>query len=223
MKAIIYTRFSPRRNAEESVSCDVQEEICRRYAASHNHDVIGVIHDPDVSGKDEYREKLWQAIEAVPRGGVLIVFKRDRLARNVYLSEQINRAVAKAGATIEAVSGDVEGNGDEAVMIRQVLAAIAEYERKMIARRTSYAMRAHQRNGKRMGRYAPYGYILSETEPCLLEPNPAEQIAVDRIRELAAEGKSVYGIVKTMNEEMPEAARGTVWNSRTVKKIIGRE
>jgi len=221
-KAIIYTRFSPRRNAETSESCETQEGMCALHASQHNYEVAGVYHDKDVSGKDEYREVLWQAIEALGRGDILLVFKRDRLARNVYLAEQINRAVATRGATIEAIAGDVEGDSDEAVMIRQVLASIAEYERKMIGRRTSYAMRQHQRNGKRMGRYAPYGYRIDPADSTRLEPEPLEQVAVERIRELADEGKTAYAIAKIMTEEMPEAARARQWNVRTVDKIVER-
>jgi len=221
-KAIIYTRFSPRRNADESESCEVQEGICRRYADERGHETGRVFKDKDISGKDEYREKLWQAIESLTRGGVLIVFKRDRLARNVYLAEQINRAVESRGATIEAVSGDVAGNGPEQVMMRQVLASIAEYDRKMIALRTSHAMRQHQRNGKRMGRYAPYGFRIDPDDNTRLEPVAVEQHAIELIRDLVADGENPHAITQTLNKILPEASRGVVWRSKLVTKIIGR-
>jgi len=222
MQAVIYTRFSPRRNAETSESCETQEAICHNHASRKGYEVVLVVHDRDVSGKDEYRENLWQAIEATPKGGILLVMKRDRLARNVYLSEQINRAVASRGATIEAVAGDVEGDSDEAVMIRQVLASIAEYERKLIARRTSFAMRQHQRTGRRMGRYSPYGWTLNPEDPTIMDRDPIEQVAIERIIELATEGKTPYAVARAMNEEMPEAARGASWNARTIRKIVER-
>lgn len=50
------------------------------------------------------------------------------------------RAVSKTGAMIETVQGSTNGTSAEDVLIRQVLAAFAEYERKMIALRTKYAM-----------------------------------------------------------------------------------
>jgi len=222
MNAIIYTRFSPRRKADESESCQIQEGICRGFAKQKNLDVVAVFHDEDISGKDEYREKLWQAIEALPRGGALLVYKRDRLARNVYLSEQVERAVESRGARIVAVSGDVEGAGAEQTLIRQILASIAEFERKMIAARTSHAMKQHQKNGKRMGRYAPYGYRVDPHDSTMLEPIATEQEAVEVIRELHKEGECPNAITRTMNQAMPEAARGKEWRSKTVTKIIGR-
>ena len=227
-KAIVYTRFSPQRNADESDNCALQEHTCREYAEAHGHQVLDVLNDKDVSGKDEYREKLWLAIEALPRGGVLIVFKRDRLARNVFLAEQINRAVESRGATIEAVSGDVAGNGPEQVMIRQVLAAIAEYERKLIALRTSWAMSAHQKSGKLMSRYAPYGYSIDPVTAAdkdvdtMLLPVESEQEAIQLIRVLHEKGMNPHSIMIGLNSKMPGRARSGKWNQKLVSNIIRR-
>jgi len=225
-KAVIYTRFSPRRHADKSESCEIQEAICKRHAVKNEYEIVNTFHDPDVSGKDEYRPTLWSAIEALTRGSVLLVFKQDRLARNVYLAEQINRAVEQKGATIEAVTGDVDGHGPTQTLIRQILASISEFDRKMIACRTSYAMLQRQRNGERMGRFAPYGYRLAPQEdkdkPTLLEPVPAEQEALELIRELHESGEGPNAIVRVMNQVMPDSPRGERWRYKTMKKIVGR-
>lgn len=221
-RAIIYTRFSPRKNAEECESCETQQAYCEQQAHNKKYEIGLVIKDADVSGADEYRPKLWAAIEALRRGDILIVYKRDRLARNVYLSEQINRAVASRGATIEAVSGDVDGDGPEHVMIRQVLSSIAEYERKLIADRTSHAMRMHQSNGRRMGRYAPYGWSIDPEDAKRLVVHPVEQAAVGIIRQMAGEGVGMSVIAKSLNANMPQAARFGKWTHVTVRKIARR-
>ena len=87
MNAIIYTRFSPRRNSDESESCDVQlivnSIVQRRGIRSHKSFTI-----PTFRERTKYREKLWLAINAIEKGMVLIVYKRDRLARNVFLSSK---------------------------------------------------------------------------------------------------------------------------------------
>jgi site-specific DNA recombinase len=221
-RAIIYTRFSPRRNSDQSESCEIQLAICEQHAAKKGYEVAGIFHDKDVSGKDEFREVLWKAIESLEKGDVLLCFKRDRLARNLYLSEQINRAVLKNGATIEAVTGDVEGDTDEIVMIRQVLASISEYERKMMAKRTKFSMLQHQKNGKRMGRYAPYGWKIDPEDPSRLVEVDKEQEALARIKVLHAAGKNTCEIARAMNEEMGYLARGPKWVPKTIRKIISR-
>ncbi len=140
-KAIIYARFSPRRNADECESIETQEHYCRHYCEKHGYEVVAVFADPDVSGSDEDRQQLWDAIDALKRGYVLVTYKADRLARGVYLDEAIRRAVTKAGAVVEVVEGSPNGDEPQDVLIRQVLAAFAEYERKVIAARTRAAMR----------------------------------------------------------------------------------
>jgi site-specific DNA recombinase len=223
-QAIIYTRFSPRRNADESESCEVQRDYCERYARENELTVLSVFDDPDVSGADEFRPKLWEAIDSLPKDGVLLVYKRDRLARNVYLAEQIERAVRAKGAAIAAVSGDVQGNGPEQVMIRQIVAAMAEYERKLIGQRTSHAMRHHQATGRRMGRFAPYGWEIDPSDETRIVPCEREERAVRRIYELAENETDTLAIAQSMNAEMPELARGTrKWTRKSIESILRRK
>lgn len=222
-RAVVYTRFSPRRNADKSESCEVQREYCQKYAAAHDMEIAETFDDPDVSGADEFREKLWNAVQSLGKGDVLLVYKRDRLARNVYLSEQINRAVQKRGATIEAVTGDVKGDTPETQMIRQVLASIAEYERKMIADRTRHAMRFHMRNGKRMGGSdVPYGYSPDPADPTRTLVNPVEQELIEDMKRMRANGATYWAIVRWLNENYRKRARHGSWNVKTVRKIILR-
>jgi len=221
-QAVIYTRFSPRRNAGESESCEVQEAVCRKHCATKGYIVKSVHHDKALSGGDADRPSLWQAVEAVDRGEILLVSKLDRLARDVYLSECIKRAVASAGGQIEAVSGDVEGYGPEQEMIRQVLASFAEYERKVISARTKCSMRFHQSNGRKMSRFAPYGYKIDPNNESRLLVDEYEQVALTKIHELLLSGKKGSEITRVMNGEMPEYARGKGWSYPLVYRIITR-
>ncbi len=222
MQAVIYTRFSPRKDANESESCDTQRALCRELAEKKGIKVRATFDDPDVSGKDEYREKLWLAIEALQKTDVLIVYKRDRLARNVYLSEQINRTVKKRGCRILAVSGDVEGDGPEHEMIRQILASVSEYERKLIAMRTSHAMKHHQKNGRKMSSNCPYGWKDHPTVKGHMVADQNELIAINYIKKLIDLDKNNSEIARLLNAEMSEYSRTGKWNVKTVTSIIRR-
>jgi len=131
MKAIIYCRISPRRKLEESESLEMQEKVCSSFAAGQGLEIKAVYSDKGMSGASVNRPGLWDAIDACRKDDVLVVWKRDRLCRSVYLSEVIDRAVKKQGATIKAVLGDVEGNTDETKMILRILASVSEYERSV--------------------------------------------------------------------------------------------
>lgn len=222
IKAVIYTRFSPRRNAGDSESCETQKAYCEQYAHNKGYEIVKVFDDPAVSGKEENRPLLWAAIEYLEKDSVLLVYKLDRLARNVYLMELLRRAVATAGGRIEAVQGDVEGDGPEQVMIRQVLASIAEYERKVCALRTKFAMLHLQKTGRRMGRYAPYGWRIDPDNPGEMLPVEEEMKAVQLIMKMHYVGNRNVDIIKVLNLTMPQAARAGKWTNKAVFKILGR-
>ena len=222
-RAIVYTRFSPRRDAEKSESCEIQEEMCRRHAEAQGYDVAAVYQDKALSGGEEDRPGLWDAVAALRPGNVLLVLKLDRLARGVYLSECIRRSVARRRAAIEAVQGDVDGEGPEQDMIRHVLAAFSEYERKIIAARTRTAMLRHQAGGRRMSKHPPYGWRDDPDRPGWMLPHDREREAIALAQDLEADGMSVYAITDTLNREMRDVARGDLWSRKTVTKLLRRE
>ena len=220
---IIYSRFSPRRNADKSESCEVQEAYCEEYAFKQGYHVRATYNDKALSGADENRPGLWQAIDSLQKDEILLVYRRDRLARNVYLAEVINRDVGKLGAKIESVSGDVDGDGPEAILIRQVLSSISEYERKITAMRTKAAMLHKQANGQRMGRFAPYGFSIDPDDRTLLTPNPAEQEVIAEMIAKSERGDNGSDIMRWLNAERRDMCRGQRWQLVTVLKILKRE
>jgi len=216
---VIYSRFSPQRRANESDSIETQEAYCQQYAHKKKYTVIAKYQDRAVSGGEEVRPVLWEAISKLKRGDVFVVMKLDRIARNVYLAECCRRAIANRGARIEAVQGDIEGNGPEQQMVRQVLAAAAEYERKQISARTRMSMLYHQRNGRAMGAKVMYGYTCVDKR---MVPDPREQEVIRVVRSLVAQKLSAHSIVKVLNENYPDHCRGKRWIWRTVNKICKR-
>lgn len=221
---VIYTRFSPRRNADESESCETQAQLCREHAEERGWTVRAVYADEGVSGKEVHREGLEAALADLKRGDVLLVYRADRLARDLFLSELIRRRVDAVGAMIRAVEGELDlGDTPEAVFIRQVFAAVYELARKQNAARTKAAMLSQQRSGKRVGRFAPYGWQIDPDDRTRLIQQPSELPAISRALELEAEGLSAYQIAKQLDQELPDLARGKKgWSTRTVKKILAR-
>jgi uncharacterized protein YoaH (UPF0181 family) len=83
-------------------------------------------------------------------------------------------------------------------------------------------MQHHQRQGRRMSSLSPYGWKINPEDKTRLIQNEDEQVAVQYIQELAAEGRTAWGITKIMNQEMQGHARGKNWHRKTVVKIIPR-
>ena len=148
---------------------------------------------------------------------MLLVMKYDRLARDVYLHEYIRREVVKKKGTIVAVDGGVDGDDPQAVLMRQVLLAFAQFERAMISRRTKLAMRYQQRKGKRVSSNPPFGYRV---EGGKLAPREDEQVVVRRVRELHEEGLSTKDIRIKIRDEGHKTRCGEPWRSRHIERIV---
>lgn len=219
MNCVIYTRFSPRPDAADSRSCEWQRAECEQYAFKKGWSVVATLDDPDRSGADCYREVLWSAIKRLKKGETLLVWKWDRLARDLMLSLQIERAVQKRGATVTAVSGDIPGDSPQAVAMRQIMMAIAELERKMISERTSAAMRAHQRAGRRISSQIPYGYMEDPHNKHRIIENPAEIPILEEVWERHKRGESNNSIAHALD---PAKSRCGRWHTEVVRHMIAR-
>lgn len=222
MAAIIYTRFSPGADSEASRSGDVQKDQCELYCYRNGLDIDDIYADESKSGADEAREPLWDAINALKKGDVLVVYNRDRLARSLFLAEYIRRKVAEKGATIAAVTGDIEGDNPETTLIRQILDAVAEYERKIIARRTSASMRQLQKQGFKVGGKPPYGWT-TDNEGINLVPVEHEQKVLEQIFAMRKKGMGYNRIAAKLNESSSTLARNGMWYSSTVRRIVARK
>lgn len=99
------------------------------------------------------------------------------------------------------------------------MGVFAQLERGMIAAR----MRAGRRLKAEKGGFAygspPYGMRAVDGE---LVPDPAEQVVVDRIRDLHTAGASLREISRTLDAEGVSPRRGVRWQDRSVGRIVAR-
>lgn len=232
-KATLYARYSPRRDAHLSSSNEVQAEACREYCEVKGYEVISEALDTAISGDVENRPILWEAVTSLKKGSVLVVFKPDRLARDVYLLESIRREVERRGASVEFVEGDSNGSTPQDVLIRTILAAFSAFERHVIAARTKYAMLAHQKNGRMVSKHPPYGrqrgpddIILRENgeevrRKTLIE-HPGEMEIVAQVLVDIAGGKTYRQIAREMNKRCDPHCRGREWHHKMISNVHRR-
>lgn len=225
MNAIVYTRWSPRPNSATCESCETQRKICEEHARSKGWRVVASFDDPDRSGADGCREKLDAAIRSLKKGDVLLVYKWDRIARDLMLALQYERQIESRGARVVAVTGDVPGDNPQAKFTRHILMAVAELERKMISERTRNAMRTMQRNGRRMTSpgHVPYGWKVDPNDSKRMVPDEHEQRVIKEILSLRRAHESYGGIAKLLNGDPETQARSGKWYSKTVRDVCLRD
>ena len=89
MKVVVYVRVSTGKQVEEGLGLVDQEHACRTWARQHGHQVLAVFRDQGISGTKELEHRLGlaEALAAVKdgRAGAIVVYRLDRLARDLIL------------------------------------------------------------------------------------------------------------------------------------------
>jgi DNA invertase Pin-like site-specific DNA recombinase len=218
-KAVIYCRFSDRKDAENCQSNETQRDLCSEYCLAKGYDVAGVYLDDAISGAEEDRPILWAAVDSLKRGMVLVVYRADRLARNAYLHHLIYKRVEERKAFVEVVNSDHNGDSPENELVRGILALFAAYERKVIAARTKAASLRHQAAGRAMSKEPPIG--KSRVGKALVD-NPAELEIVGIILTARNDkGCSYRAIARSLNAA-GVACRGKEWHHSGVRRVCQR-
>lgn len=219
-QAIAYLRVS---TEDQRLGPKAQKEQIQRWAKSQGIEVLQAITDQGVSGGAplDKRPGLMQAIARLRElgAGVLIVAKRDRLARDVVSAAMIERLAERNGAVIRSADGTGNGNSPEQALMRGMMDLLAQYERALIRARTKAAAQAKKALGERWGS-VPYGFRLAK-DGKTLDLDPMEQHALDQIKTLRAAGVSLRAIRDTLNAEQAPC-RGRRWHLTTVARICER-
>jgi len=221
-KVVGYVRVS---TDEQAHGADAQRDALARWCDAHGAELVAVHEDPGVSGGAslDARPGLLAAVDALREhdAGVLLVAKRDRLARDVVLAAMIERLAAREGARVASAAGEgTDGAADDptALLMRRMVDAFAEYERAIIRARTKAALAAKQARGERTGGI-PYGCSLAD-DGRTLEDNPAELEVMGAARELRAAGLSLRKVGAELEARGLLPRSGGRWHAETVKALL---
>ena len=187
------------------------------YAGRNDIEIVEWFQDEGVPGKTEMQDRpaLASLLARLETNGVRLVIVEisDRLARDIVVNELIIREFQKLGVTVISASGGVDLTaGDDqnptAKLIRQILAAVAEFDRAIIVLKTRVAReRLRAKNGKCEGRIS-YG------------KKPGEEFVLATILSLAKEGRGSEYIRDYLNQRNVPTRYKKQWNSGSIWKII---
>ncbi len=218
--AIAYLRVS---TEEQRLGPEAQRSAIEGWAAREGVQVAAWHVDQGVSGATavEARPALCTALADLRAhgAGVLVVAKRDRIARDVVIAATVERAATSAGARLVSASG--EGNGDSPAdaFMRTVIDGAAAYERGLIRARTKAALQAKRAKGERVGA-VPFGYQLA-ADGVHLEPVEVEQRTLTRARQLGAEGRSLRAVAAQLASEGHVSRTGRPFAAMQVARMLG--
>ena len=153
-RVIGYVRVSTN---EQTLGVAAQRTALHKWCVGHGARLVRVFTENGTSGAASFdkRPGLLGALAALRqlRAGVLLVAKRDRLARDTLVAAMVERLAARNGAVVRSVDGISEGVGPEALLLRRIVDAFAEYERLVIVARTFPRLRLpSESRGQDLGR-----------------------------------------------------------------------
>ena len=218
-KAVGYLRVS---TDEQHLGPEAQRASLEKWATTNSITLVGIYEEAVSGGADlADRVQLMAAIDALKDhgAGVLLVAKRDRLARDTMLAAMIERLIERAGGKVVSSDGVGNGTGPEAQLMRGIIDLFAQYERALIRTRTTAAMAVKKGRGERVGAI-PFGSNLGADGKTLV-PHIEEQEAIQLITRLRKNGLTLKGIANKLNAD-GVACRGGKWYVTSVVRVLDR-
>ena len=219
MKYIAYIRVS---TDDQKVGRDAQIKSCQDYCKKLGIILSGTFTDEGLSGNLPFdkRPGIFEAINSLEKGSVLLVAKRDRLSRGDAMAmAMIEAAVARKKSKIISVAGEGTDNDDPSSMLmRRMVDAFGEYERLIIKSRTKNALQLKKSRNERVG-YIPFGKKLNE-DGIHLEDCEEELAIIEEIHFLRETGLTYKNIADEMNSEGFFNRDGRKWSHLTVFNLL---
>ena len=219
-KAVGYLRVS---TDDQALGPDAQRAAIEAWAKRTGVQVVAWHADLGVSGGApvDKRPALLAALDALASNGagVLVVAKRDRLARDVMAAAMVERLADRIGARIVSAAGEgTDGTDPASQLMRTMIDAFAQYERALIRARTKAALAVKSARGERVG-CIPYGSRLA-ADGRSLEPCQAEQAVIATVRAARERGLTLRAIVAELEAAGLVSRAGRPFQKRQVERML---
>lgn len=142
-----YARIS---KSDNSQVLDLQIDTLKNYGVNEEN-----IYTDKISGIKNERLWLENCLKALREDDVLVVYKLDRLGRNLKHLIQIIEDLTKKRVGFKVLSGqgvDIDTTTPAGKMIFSIFGALAEFERELIRERTKAGIIAARARGRMGGR-----------------------------------------------------------------------
>ena len=210
-----YFRVSTDQQGRSGLGLEAQQRAVAEYVRGVGGETLEPFVEVE-SGKRKDRPELARALALARRKkATLLVAKLDRLARNTHFITSLQQS----GVSFRAA--DMPQANEFMV---QILAAVAEYEARLISERTKAGLASARARGVRLGK--PENLARGNHTAARLHASRAQAVAVRMrpvIEALQDSGiRSATGLAKQLNQRGHVTDRGCVWHPMTVGRLLRR-
>jgi site-specific DNA recombinase len=153
------------------------------------------------------------ATEQVPRYDFLVVWKLDRLTRNLNLLTRLLDEFDRRGIRLVSLTEPFDGSTAMGRAMIEVAGVFAQLERAHATERTQMGKRAAARKGRRNGGPRPYGFTQAGG---VLDMVEHEVAVLRRIGQEYVAGRTQSQIARDLNLDGIVTVRGKAWSQAQV-------
>jgi DNA invertase Pin-like site-specific DNA recombinase len=202
-----YTRVSTSEQADSGAGLEDQRRAIANECERRGWALAHIYSDSNgVSGGTLRRPALTEALQALSerRAEVLVASKLDRLSRSVLDFASLMAQADREGWSIVVLDVAVDTSTPSGEMMANVVAAFAQYERRLISQRTKDALAVKRSQGVVLGR-----------------PRSIPSGVRERIVAMRADGLSYRAIAEALNADgVARGQRGDRWYASTVRSTM---
>jgi DNA invertase Pin-like site-specific DNA recombinase len=209
MKAFGYIRVSGLTQLDGG-GPDRQREAITAFCEKNGIELV-TFYEEGFTGKELDRPVFRKMRADLLADGVrtVIVEKLDRLARDLMVSETFIADFRKNDITlVSTMEPDLCSSDPSRIFVRQILSAVAEYDRAMVVSRMKAGKDRVLKTGKRCGGRLPYS------------ERPDTVAVRDRIYFLRRQGYNANRITEILNAENYRTIKGTPFFPAQVNRIL---
>jgi len=192
-----YMRVS---KADGSQSTDLQRDAL--LSAGVETDAL---YEDKASGKKEDRPELASCLKALRSGDTLIVWKLDRLGRDLRHLVNIVHDLTERGVGLKVLTGQgaaIDTTTASGKLVFGIFAALAEFERELISERTKAGLESARARGRKGGR--PYKMTPAKVRLAIASMGQPETNVAALCEELGITRQTLYRHVSPTGELRPD-------------------
>ncbi|MBL7554738.1 MAG: recombinase family protein [Bdellovibrionaceae bacterium] len=216
----LYIRVSTEEQAENPEgSIKNQEMRLREYVKLKNMmepfgEIVSVYSDPGVSAKDMNRPSFQKMLQAIERREIdlVLVTELSRFSRSTKDFAILQEFLENNDCKFMSIRENFDTSGAAGSMVLNLMASIAEFERRQTAERISHSFLARAKRGLYNGGSLPLGYKVDTSRPGVLIPVPEEVELVKLFFKTFLKEQTLAQTAKVLNEKgikIPRQVRGS--------------
>lgn len=206
-RAVGYLRVSTAEQADSGAGISAQRHVIEQEAARRGWELVRMEVDAAASGKSmQNRPALERAVGLVEsaQADILVVAKLDRLSRSVADFASLLDKAQRRHWGLVALDLGVDTTTPAGELVANVMAAVAQWERRAIGQRTREGLAAKRAAGVVLGR------------PPVLDSGTVQRIVRDR-----ESGRSLRAIGANLDRDRVRPAQGGArWGQSSVAAVL---